>query len=74
MQKKRKIPFNEFHKKTQSLELFRNDKKSEGNILKLATLASIGDMRFINFELNSENDNLVQKILSKLFKNDRITN
>lgn len=73
------LPENVFHQienlqNKSFLELFRNDKKSEGNILKLATLASIGDMRFINFELNSENDKLVQKILSKLFKDDRITN
>tara|TARA_S200000501_G_scaffold43522_1_gene35240 strand:- start:894 stop:2084 length:1191 start_codon:yes stop_codon:yes gene_type:complete len=48
------------------LELFRNDKKSEGNILKLATLSSLGDMRFINFELNSKNDKLVQQILTNM--------
>lgn len=34
------------------LDLLRRDKKTEGTVLKLATLESIGDMRFIDFELN----------------------
>lgn len=36
------------------LELLRRDKKTEGTVLKLATLKSIGDMRFIDFELNED--------------------
>lgn len=34
------------------LDLFKRDKKTEGTVLKLATLEKIGLMRFINFNLN----------------------
>jgi 3-dehydroquinate synthase len=38
------------------LDLLRRDKKTEGTVLKLATLERIGQMRFIDFVLNSEGE------------------
>jgi 3-dehydroquinate synthase len=35
------------------LDLLRRDKKTEGTVLRLATLESIGQMRFIDFPLNA---------------------
>lgn len=38
------------------IDLLRRDKKAEGPILKLATLESIGQMRFIDFHLNESGE------------------
>lgn len=38
------------------LDILRRDKKTEGAILKLATLEKIGQMRFIDFVLNAEGE------------------
>jgi 3-dehydroquinate synthase len=38
------------------LDLLRRDKKTEGTVLKLATLERVGQMRFIDFVLNSEGE------------------
>lgn len=38
------------------LDLLRRDKKTEGAVLKLATLERIGQMRFIDFVLNAEGE------------------
>ena len=52
------------------LGLFRRDKKTEGTILKMAGLAGIGDMRFIDFPLDKDGETelrqAVQTVLSSL--------
>ena len=39
------------------LDLLRRDKKTEGTVLKLATLEKIGQMRFVDLMLNAEGEN-----------------
>lgn len=48
------------------LDLLRRDKKAEGTILKLATLKSIGDMKFIDLELNAEGEAELKRAASSV--------
>jgi 3-dehydroquinate synthase len=50
------------------LTLFKRDKKTEGTTLKLATLESIGDMRFINFVLDESGEKEVRKAVTEVLK------
>ncbi len=50
------------------LKLFKRDKKTEGSILKLATLESVGDMRFINFVIDESGEKEVRKAVTEVLK------
>lgn len=50
------------------LTLFKRDKKTEGTILKLATLEKIGDMRFIDFTLDEVGEKEVRRSVTKVLK------
>jgi len=48
------------------IDLLRRDKKAEGTILKLATLESIGQMRFIDFSLDDSGEQELRKAVTSV--------
>ncbi len=48
------------------LDLLRRDKKTEGAVLKLATLEKIGQMRFIDFTLNEAGEKELRQAISEV--------
>ena len=50
------------------IEVMRRDKKVEGDILKLATIADYGDMKFIDFPLNEDSEILVNNLINNIIK------
>ena len=51
------------------IDVMRRDKKVEGDFLKLATISNYGDMKFIDFPLNNESENLVNNFIEIIAKN-----
>jgi 3-dehydroquinate synthase len=50
------------------IDLLRRDKKAEGAILKLATIESIGQMRFIDFSLDDSGEQELRNAVTSVIK------
>ncbi len=50
------------------LDLFRRDKKSEGQVLKLATPEFIGQMRFIDFDLTASGEEELRRAVASVLE------
>lgn len=48
------------------IDLLKRDKKAEGTVLKLATLESIGQMRFIDFSLNDDGEKELREAVNSV--------